>query len=141
MKRFSNARKAVRLTIYLTAFFTVYFVVLNILYPQSDYEPENIIQGSNAFDLVFYDTTPITFDQDDGLYVGKSINYKIARKYKSFGTDTVNDESVCLFTQFSADRLDAFIELAASWNSYISAALYVENENHVDYMYILLFTK
>ena len=137
IKRFSTARKVLRLSIFLALFFIVYFVMLSALFSNSDID--SIGGEENPFDLVFYDSTPINFDKDDGQYVGQVINCEIAPVYKSFGSKSaVPEDTVCLFTQFSTDRLDAFIELADSWNSYISVALYVENENHLDYMYIFL---
>lgn len=132
IKRFSNIRKVLRLSVFLAGFFIVYFVLLSALLPQ---DSESDITTSNPFDLVYYDTTPINFDHDDGVFVGKVLDYKTVTDFKSFGAqEPVSGDAVCLFTQLSSDRLEMFIELAASWNGYISVALYVENENHLDYM-------
>lgn len=128
IKRFSSFRKIIRLSVSLASFFIVYFVILTALLPHNS-EPD-----INTFDLVYYDTTPINFDNDDGKYIGNVINYKTVKNFKTFGSqESVSEDAICLFTQLSADRLDMFIKLATSWNSYVSVALYIEDENHIDY--------
>jgi hypothetical protein len=97
IKRFSNIRKVLRLSFFLALYFGLYFLILNVLYSESE-----LNEDSNPFDLVFYDTTPIRFDKDDGTFVGQVINYRIAPEYKSFGSiAAVKEDAVCLFTQFS----------------------------------------
>ena len=133
IKRFSSAKKVIRLSIYVVGFLMVYFVFMSAIFPHEpvDFGRENVL------DLVYSETVPISFDNDDGRYVGQVIDYKIKKGYKSFGSlEPVANDDVCLFTQLSVDRLDAFIELAASWNAYISVALYIENDGEMDYMYV-----
>jgi hypothetical protein len=114
IKRFSNLRKVLRLSLFLTLYFGMYFFVLKVLYSEPELN-DDLSEDLNSFDLVFYDTTPVRFDKDDGEYVGQVINYRTAPEYTSFGSvGAVKEDTVCLFTQFSAVN-DAYLLSRTDW--------------------------
>ena len=125
--RYSPFRKFIRTVLVLSC-----IVMSFLLFFETPMETDATLDDG-AFDLVSGPTNH-TFkeyaivEKDDESYIGNAIHYKTSQRYTTIGShDEALTKGVCLFTQLSLDRLDTLVELASSWQNYMSVALYIQD--------------